>query len=652
MATNYFPLIANATANTINELPAGDNLDLTGSNVVFTTANTGIEGGTYAALFEGNEYLNVGGSNVITAGGNVTVECWIKPPTTSVIAIFDGGPGEAYILRQFQGNEVGLGGDNGLVGFTVTANVWQHFATTMDSSGVINVYIDGVLQGTATAGFTLVSGATFNIGAVNGGEGLYTGLISNFRVTNKIVYTTEFIPPTKALTATQSANTNGVPSAAITGTDVSLLTFQNSTLVDNSTFARTLTSVGDSAPVTVSYTTELFGASFLYDGTQWQSTSLSITGNLSVSGTIPTANVTSANIGSLTSYGVIDLAGPTPGLLAGGNTLTGGIWAGGFYQTEYVSPTYIATDGVSYDLGTGNPDFTIEGWFNCFDLNPSSSTAAVGINTIFSGGGWPGHANPVWTLQIDATTNKLVAFLNGVGYLESTAPIQINTWYHAAIVRTGGVATLFVNGIAEDTLATSSGTPAGGFPFLISSGGTSEYGGGGTFYGTITNVRFVQGIAVYTSNFTLPTALLASTQTANTNGNPSAAITGTETQLLTLQNNTIIDNSSYNTTLLDYGVVIEFVTSPFGGSATMSKKSGFIYDGNAWVSDSGLIVNDITSGIVNFVNTANVSLGNVSNLHISGGSSGYVLTTDGANNLSWTAGGGGGSGATGATGYD
>ena len=34
MATNYFPLIANSTANTINELPAGDNLNLAGSNIV------------------------------------------------------------------------------------------------------------------------------------------------------------------------------------------------------------------------------------------------------------------------------------------------------------------------------------------------------------------------------------------------------------------------------------------------------------------------------------------------------------------------------------------------------------------------------------------------------------------------------------------
>ena len=45
---------------------------------------------------------------------------------------------------------------------------------------------------------------------------------------------------------------------------------------------------------------------------------------------------------------------------------------------------------------------------------------------------------------------------------------------------------------------------------------------------------------------------------------------------------------------------------------------------------------------------ANISLGSISNLHISGGTNGYVLQTDGAGNLSWTAqAGGGGNGVPG-----
>ncbi len=49
---------------------------------------------------------------------------------------------------------------------------------------------------------------------------------------------------------------------------------------------------------------------------------------------------------------------------------------------------------------------------------------------------------------------------------------------------------------------------------------------------------------------------------------------------------------------------------------------------------SGLIVSNAT-GIVDFTTTSNVTLGNVSNLHISGGTAGYVLKTDGTGNLSW-----------------
>ena len=52
-------------------------------------------------------------------------------------------------------------------------------------------------------------------------------------------------------------------------------------------------------------------------------------------------------------------------------------------------------------------------------------------------------------------------------------------------------------------------------------------------------------------------------------------------------------------------------------------------------------------GNINFTSAPNVTLGTVANLHISGGVAGYFLRTDGAGNLSWTAGGGGGNGTPG-----
>ncbi len=46
------------------------------------------------------------------------------------------------------------------------------------------------------------------------------------------------------------------------------------------------------------------------------------------------------------------------------------------------------------------------------------------------------------------------------------------------------------------------------------------------------------------------------------------------------------------------------------------------------------VKNGLTTGDL-LVSQSNVTLGNVSNLHISGGSSGYLLRTDGSANLSW-----------------
>lgn len=66
--------------------------------------------------------------------------------------------------------------------------------------------------------------------------------------------------------------------------------------------------------------------------------------------------------------------------------------------------------------------------------------------------------------------------------------------------------------------------------------------------------------------------------------------------------------------------------------------------GNANIASAGVLR---VLGDVNFSGALDVDLGNVSNLHISGGVNGYVLSTDGTGNLSWTAGGSGGNGTPG-----
>jgi hypothetical protein len=62
-------------------------------------------------------------------------------------------------------------------------------------------------------------------------------------------------------------------------------------------------------------------------------------------------------------------------------------------------------------------------------------------------------------------------------------------------------------------------------------------------------------------------------------------------------------------------------------------------NGNLQVGSAGQLR---VLGTVNTAGSSNVNLGTVSNIHITGGINGYVLSTDGAGNLSWAAGGGGG----------
>jgi hypothetical protein len=61
--------------------------------------------------------------------------------------------------------------------------------------------------------------------------------------------------------------------------------------------------------------------------------------------------------------------------------------------------------------------------------------------------------------------------------------------------------------------------------------------------------------------------------------------------------------------------------------------------GNSVVSSTGTLR---VQGNVNFSPASNVTLGDISKVHIDGGVNGYILSTDGTGNLAWIVGGGGG----------
>jgi hypothetical protein len=122
---------------------------------------------------------------------------------------------------------------------------------------------------------------------------------------------------------------------------------------------------------------------------------------------------------------------------------------------------------------------------------------------------------------------------NAVRITSSILP-AVGAWSHVAVVRSGSTVTLYLNGVSLGTWVSS--TTFSGITYI----GAERYNGSitGVFTGFLSNVRIVKGTAVYTANFTPPTA-------------PLTAISGT--QLLTCQSSTFVDTSPNALTITTNG---------------------------------------------------------------------------------------------------
>jgi hypothetical protein len=107
--------------------------------------------------------------------------------------------------------------------------------------------------------------------------------------------------------------------------------------------------------------------------------------------------------------------------------------------------------------------------------------------------------------------------------------IPLNSWNHLAFVRDNTTIRFFVNGVQVGTSAISGGITTDSR--VISMG--SDFDGNGSVYtGYYSNIRVVNGTALYTANFTVPTA-------------PLTAVSGTAF-LMKNENSAIVDLSAKN----------------------------------------------------------------------------------------------------------
>jgi len=250
-----------------------------------------------------------------------------------------------------------------------------------------------------------------------------------------------------------------------------------------------------------------------------------------------------------------------------------------------------ATDYVFYkNQLIGPASFTIEAWI--YPLS-KATTATVITNTtdflqgtgvsVFAGNALAGITR--WSALIGASSATSTAIPNLIG----TSTIRLNQWSHVAISKIGNTSTLFVNGISDATTSSTTTQVITGLGPYTVIGNTWEGASTNYFNGYISNLRIVNGIGVYTGNFTLNYSQSTSTQTATTN--TQAISSSTNTTLLTLQNigpvNTgvVLDNSDYNNMITRTGTPALGSINPY---RQYSSSTYFRSDGSTYLSTTTL----------------------------------------------------------------
>jgi len=222
-------------------------------------------------------------------------------------------------------------------------------------------------------------------------------------------------------------------------------------------------------------------------------------------------------------------------------------------------------------------------WSNYFDgtgdylsmTEPAATSGPVTIECwiypvtqVYSGDafivGDAGNAAGAWALSFNAENRTIGVWLDSYGSksFNSNNTINYNAWNHIALVKTGGVIYLYINGTRQTATYSQAGSFGRGTTINI-----GRYTGGGQeFTGYISNLRMVYGTAVYTgTSFTIPTQ-------------PITAVTGTV--LLTCQSGRFTDNGPNAYTITKFGDTSTQKFSPFATVTQTPLSHSVYFDGS------------------------------------------------------------------------
>lgn len=241
----------------------------------------------------------------------------------------------------------------------------------------------------------------------------------------------------------------------------------------------------------------------------------------------------------------------------GAPSLVGSANAGAVFFPPGFTDSYFF--GASNNLLMGTGDFTAECWFK-----PQGTPQGA----LFEFGGQN-------QARMSFSGSNLMSVIASNGLTHPVSSLNAG-WNHAAITRTSGTHSLWVNGFRVGSTSNGAGSGIGGTGLRIG----TNWNYGDPFYGHISNLRIVSGPAIYTGDtYTVPTQ-------------PLTAVSGTA--LLCCNDPTNAGASSGMTVTQNSGTSGPSRDTPFTSQGTdglrLTMLAGYGGGGNGWnISGSGSV---------------------------------------------------------------
>lgn len=221
---------------------------------------------------------------------------------------------------------------------------------------------------------------------------------------------------------------------------------------------------------------------------------------------------------------------------------------GGYYSNYFDGSGDYLTGVSNTNLAVGTNQYTVEFW--------------IYFNTVTA-------TNEIFRTSTDSTSGRLAIYYasgslqltatGGAGQTTASFTFVSGQWYHVAGSRdSSNNQRLFVNGVLLATSTSTNNYSQSGFTL-------GQGQGSGNVNGYISNLRLVNGTALYTAAFTPPTT-------------PLTSVSGTS--LLTCQSNRFIDNSTNALAITASGNTTVNSFQPFTPNPSFATYGSTYFDGN------------------------------------------------------------------------